>query len=186
MSILSKVGNILNDLTGVNSARKAENEYTTQMWHAANEYNSPSAQLARMAEAGIDINPTAYALGANNLSNTTNAVSSAHGSPAGNPISTLMSVASGAMGIAGSLQALMNAGEMNTILHEQGINEMIRGNNLLSQGASIKVNNDIARHNLAIGQATNRPVGYTPTMTGDPLAYGSQVGEAVGNIIAGW
>lgn len=111
----SSVGSILNDITGVNSqtdktykqqmsAMEAQNAYNTYMWNLANQYNTPVAQLARMKEAGIDINPTSYALGTGNLSNTAGTISSASGfsgsgSPAGNPISMAMGVANGIQGI---------------------------------------------------------------------------------------
>ena len=109
------IGGLLNGLTGVTEqsertytqqqkSMEAQNAYNTYMWNLANAYNTPTAQLARMAEAGIDINPTSYALGTGNLSNTAGVVSSASGfsgsgSPAGNPITMAMGVAQGVQNI---------------------------------------------------------------------------------------
>lgn len=113
--VLDPVGDLINGLTGVNAqtdktykqqmaSMNAQNAYNTYMWNLANQYNTPSAQLARMADAGIEINPTSYALGTGNLSNTASVVSSENGfagsgSPAGNPISMAMGVAQGVQGI---------------------------------------------------------------------------------------
>lgn len=109
------VGSLMNSITGTTgqmdksykqqmSAMNMQNAYNTKMWNMQNEYNSPVSQFARMREAGIDINPTSYALGTGNLSNTAVKVDSAggfagSGSPAGNPISMLMGVASGVQGL---------------------------------------------------------------------------------------
>lgn len=111
MGFFSGFGSFLNDLTGISSQQnntykqqiasmQAQNAYNSSMWQKQNEYNSPSAQLARMREAGIDINPTSYALGTGNLSNTATFVGSENGfsgsgSPAGNPISMALGVANG-------------------------------------------------------------------------------------------
>lgn len=107
----SGFGETMNKITGVyGSMDKSyeqqlksmayQNAYNTAMWNKQNEYNSPAAQLARMREAGIDINPTSYALGTGNLSNTSAFVGSENGfagsgSPAGNPISMALGVANG-------------------------------------------------------------------------------------------
>lgn len=112
---VSPIGGLLNGITGVSEqtdrtyyqqqkAMDSQNDYNTYMWNLANQYNTPQAQLARMADAGIDINPTSYALGTGNLSNTAGVVTSASGfsgsgSPAGNPITMAMGVANGIQGI---------------------------------------------------------------------------------------
>lgn len=115
MSFLSNtfsgIGTFLNDITGVTSQQNRtykqqresaayQNAYNTQMWNLQNQYNTPVAQLARMREAGIDINPTSYALGTGNLSNTATFVGSENGfsgsgSPAGNPITSAVNIANG-------------------------------------------------------------------------------------------
>ena len=73
----SLLGSILN-LFGVDSANDAslkamreQNQWAYKMWKESNEYNSPSAQMARLRAAGI--NPAlAYT---NGIQNTANAVS---------------------------------------------------------------------------------------------------------------
>lgn len=159
------IGNFLNDVTGVNSQmdksykqQKAtmalQNQYNKDMWNLQNEYNSPSAQLARMADAGIEINPTSYALGTGNLSNTATFVGSesgfsGSGSPAGNPISMLMGMAQGIQGIRESKARTENMYEQN--------------NNLQEVTNATSLENQIRRHNLKIAKKTGTPVGNMPT-----------------------
>lgn len=163
-NILSGVGSALNKLTGVNkqmdksyqqemNSMAYQNAYNRQMWDLQNQYNSPTAQLARMREAGIDINPTSYALGTGNLSNTATFVGSENGfsgsgSPAGNPISALMGVASGIQGIRESQARTDNLDVQNE--------------NLQVQQAGTRLDNQIKQHNLNIGKNTGMPVGETP------------------------
>lgn len=159
-SALSSVGSVLNDITGVSSSyedqRKAmreQNAYNTQMWNLQNEYNTPASQLARMREAGIDINPTSYALGTGNLSNTAALVGSAsgfQGSPAGNPISALMGVASGIQGIKESKARTDNMEKQNE--------------NLTGVIKSTRLENEIRSHNLQYAQEHNLPVSSVPNM----------------------
>lgn len=185
------IGGILNGITGVTESqdrtyeqqRKAmqeQNAYNTYMWNLQNQYNTPMAQLARMAEAGIDINPTSYALGTGNLSNTAALVGSAsgfsgNGSPAGNPISALMGVAQGIQGVRESKQRVAN-------MEEQNINLMEQGNLLFNQTEGSRIANEIARHNLSYAKERHKPVGFTPQITGDPIGY---VGGYVGDYMKG-
>lgn len=180
----SLIGDIFNDITGVTGqmnqsyaqqlkAMGLQNNYNNRQWLAQinfekemlnkqNEYNSPTAQLARMREAGVDINPTSYALGTGNLSNTaallgTNAPMSENGfsgsgSPAGNPISMLMGMASGIQNIRESKARTDNMQVQNQNLHE------------VTEATALE--NQIRRHNLEIGRDTNMPVGQTPSMFG--------------------
>lgn len=158
------VGNILNKMTGAEgqmnksykqqmASAQYQNAYDKYMWNLQNEYNSPSAQLARMKEAGIDINPTSYALGTGNLSNTATFAGSENGfagsgSPAGNPISMLMGVANGIQGIKESDARVNNLVAQNDNLHVQ--NEATR------------IDNQIKRHNLTIAEKTQMPVNEAP------------------------
>ena len=181
-SAVKSVGSVLNDLTGVsdstNQQRKmmeAQNAYNTQMWNAQNEYNSPTAQLARMREAGIDINPIAYALGSGNLSNTASSVSSGSGfvgSPAGNPISMLMGMAQGIQGVRESKQRVEN-------MKEQGINIMTEGNNLLTRGTQMKLVNDIMRHNLRYAENHNLPVNAVPGLESSTASLVNEIVEKI-------
>lgn len=156
-SAFGSVGGLLNAITGVTEqqdrtyeqqkkAMEAQNAYNTYMYNLSNQYNTPAAQLARMAEAGIEINPTAYALGSGNLSNTASTVSSASGfqgsgSPAGNPITSLMGVAQG-------IQGLKNAKADYQLKQETQDRTALE--------------TDIMRHNLKYGQDHNLPVGSMP------------------------
>lgn len=174
------IGEAINGLTGVNSsmdksyqqqmsAMKAQNAYNTYMWNLQNQYNSPQAQLARMAEAGIDINPTSYALGTGNLSNTASLVGSASGfsgsgSPAGNPITMAMGVAQGIQGVRESKQRVENMKEQNTNLMEQG-------NILFNQMEGSRLANEIARHNLQYAQAHNMPVNSVPSIDSSSASW---------------
>ena len=89
------MGGLLNDMTGVTGQMDKSYAQQKAMMDLQNQYNSPAAQLARMAEAGIEINPTSYALGTGNLSNTSASGFAGSGSPAGNPITMAMGVAQG-------------------------------------------------------------------------------------------
>lgn len=109
--VLKPVGSLLNGITGVtdtaNESYKAskrlmnmENANNIALWNMQNEYNTPAAQIARMKEAGIDVNPMTYAVGNGNMSTTASSVSTATPhmpvySGAGNPITTLMGVLHG-------------------------------------------------------------------------------------------
>lgn len=191
MGFFSKVGGILNDFTGITSqqnqtykqqvqAMNAQNAYNTAMWNAQNEYNSPVAQLARMREAGIDINPTSYALGTGNLSNTATFVGSENGfsgsgSPAGNPITMALGVANGISEIRNRNALTDNLGVQNENLHAQNAN-------LLVQNASTRIDNDIKRHNLEVARELNMPVGEVPSAFGvrlNPKELGSQLVDAI-------
>ena len=172
MGILSSIGNVLNDVTGVTSSMNAQNKYNTQMWNLQNEYNTPSAQLARMREAGIDINPTSYALGTGNLSNTATHVSSGSGSPAGNPITALMGMASGIQSIRESKQRTEN-------LEEQNVNIMEEGLNLLTRGTQMRLTNDIMRHNLAYAQKHGLPVNSVPGLESSGASLVNEIVEKI-------
>lgn len=105
------VGGTMNAATGVSHTAKQsynqslalmDKEYANniKLWNMQNEYNTPSAQIARMKEAGVDVNPMTYAVGNGNMSTTAGSISSATPhmpsySAAGNPISALMSVLNG-------------------------------------------------------------------------------------------
>ena len=138
MGWLSSLGSALNSITGITSqqnktysqqmqATAYQNAYNNQMWRAQNEYNTPSAQLARMRDAGIEINPTSYALGTGNLSNTATFVGSENGfsgsgSPAGNPISMALGVANGIADIQNR-----NAYTKNIEAQTENLNNYIHG-----------------------------------------------------------
>lgn len=108
---LSGIGGWLNDITGVSDTAKQsmkasqalmaeENANNIALWNMQNEYNTPAAQIARMKDAGIDVNPMIYAVGNGNMSTTASSVSTAsphmpNYSTAGNPITTLVSVLNG-------------------------------------------------------------------------------------------
>lgn len=192
------VGSLMNSITGTTgqmdksykqqmNAMNMQNAYNTRMWDLQNEYNSPASQLARMREAGIDINPTSYALGTGNLSNTAVKVDSAggfagSGSPAGNPISMLMGVANGIQGYRETQQRIDNMKEQNTNLMQEGLNLITKGTGMRLQNQSQRLNNEIARHNLAYGKKTGRPVGYVSSVYNDPIGY---VGTYAGDVILG-
>lgn len=105
------VGGTVNAATGVSHTAKQsynqslalmdkENANNIKLWNMQNEYNTPSAQIARMKEAGVDVNPMTYAVGNGNMSSTASSISSANPhmpsySGAGNPISALMNVLNG-------------------------------------------------------------------------------------------
>lgn len=173
----SSVGSILNDITGVSDSTaqqrkmaQEQNAYNTYMWNLANQYNTPAAQLARMKDAGIDINPTSYALGTGNLSNTAGTVTAGSGfagSPAGNPISMAMGVANGIQGIRESKARTENMYKQN--------------DNLDGVITATRLENEIRRHNLEIGQDTNSPVGTTPSMD----ATLTREGTTLWNILKG-
>lgn len=176
-SFYGGIGSALNKITGLESmtdktykqqmnAMNAQNAYNTKMWNLQNEYNSPSAQLARMAEAGIEINPTSYALGTGNLSNTAALVGSASGfsgsgSPAGNPISMLMGMAQGVQGIRESKARVANMEEQNHNLHE-----VTRGT---------RIQNDINQHDLTIARDTGTPVHQQPSL----LNFGGRLASSM-------
>lgn len=110
MSFFKKVGGFLGDLgksaassivgaaidTGASSIsanqqfkhqmqlQEQQQEYNTEMWNKENEYNSPSNQIARLREAGV--NPM-IALSGGSLSNVASSASSALGS-ASTPVPT--------------------------------------------------------------------------------------------------
>lgn len=109
--IVKPIGSLLNGITGVtdtaDESYKAskklmgmENANNIALWNMQNQYNTPAAQIARMQEAGIDVNPMTYAVGNGNMSTTASSVSTATPhmpvySGAGNPVTTLMSVLNG-------------------------------------------------------------------------------------------
>lgn len=174
----SSVGSILNDITGVSDSTaqqrkmaQEQNAYNTYMWNLANQYNTPAAQLARMKEAGIDINPTSYALGTGNLSNTAGTVTAGSGfvgSPAGNPISMAMGVAQGITGIKEAKQRIAN-------MKEQNINLMEQGNILFNNMEGSRLSNEIARHNLQYAQKHGTPVNAMPNLQSSLVGVGNEV-----------
>lgn len=109
--IFKPIGQILNGITGVTDTADEsykvskklmgmENANNIALWNMQNEYNTPAAQMARMKEAGIDVNPMVYAVGNGNMSSTASSVSTAsphmpNYSSAGNPVSALFSVLNG-------------------------------------------------------------------------------------------
>lgn len=179
-SAFGSVGGLLNGITGVTEsqdrtykqqqrAMDSQNAYNMYMWNLQNQYNSPASQLARMREAGIDINPTSYALGTGNLSNTAALVGSASGfsgsgSPAGNPISSLMGMASGIQGIRES---------------------KARQDNIETQNSNIRaladVNNEIARQK-ANDNAFFEKYGYYPPTSATPVGSEYETG-VIGDIM---
>lgn len=107
-SVGDLVGGVLNSLTGVSDTAKQsysdsvklmnlENANNIALWNMQNAYDTPSAQIARMKDAGIDVNPMTYAVGNGSMSTTASNVATASPhmpsySSAGNPISNLMNV----------------------------------------------------------------------------------------------
>lgn len=182
MSFLSKgfssVGRVLNDITGVSDSTaqqrkmaQEQNAYNTYMWNLANQYNTPAAQLARMKEAGIDINPTSYALGTGNLSNTAGTVTASSGfvgSPAGNPISMAMGVAQGITGIKEAKQRIEN-------MKEQNINLMEQGNIMFNQIEGSRLQNEINRHNLQYARQHGTPVMSMPSIDASLASAGNEI-----------
>lgn len=203
MGFLSSIGSVLNSVTGITSqqnktykqqqqAMNAQNAYNTQMWNAQNEYNSPTAQLARMREAGIDVNPTSYALGTGNLSNTATFVGSENGfsgagSPAGNPISM-------ALGVANGIADIQNKKQSNRLLKEQTINANEEGDRLIQSIESGRLENEIKRHNLKVARKHGLPVGDYPTFMGTKvnpeklfdMVPGSRTARRLGEKIASY
>ena len=96
MGFLSKIGGTLNDLLGTSDANKTAYSQNVALWNMQNQYNTPAAQIARMKEAGIDVNPMTYAVGNGNMSSVASTPSPASMSGSGvNPIGMAMSVMSG-------------------------------------------------------------------------------------------
>lgn len=194
------IGEALNDITGLSSqmdksykqqidAMNLQNSYNQTMWNLQNEYNSPISQLARMREAGININPTSYALGTGNLSNTASSVSSENGfagsgTPAGNPISMLMGMAEGIQGIRASQQNVRESAQ-RILTQAQGREESVQRvknmnatlSNIVTQGRILKeqkdltrINTQIALHNLSYAMKHHKPTGFAPTYYSDPAS----------------
>lgn len=124
-----KFGGTLNDVMGTSDAARQSYQYNQQaadadmarsisLWNMQNSYNTPAAQIARMAQAGIDVNPMTYAVGNGNMSTTASNISApgtgsvSMGSHGINPLSALMTVLSGLQGIKHS-QAEVNQSEAN-------------------------------------------------------------------------
>lgn len=104
---LNLVGRGLNALTGSTAMLDSEYSNNVALWNMQNEYNTPSAQIARMKAAGIDVNPMTYAVGNGSMSTTASNVSAPSVGASGvNPIATLMSVLSGIKSI--EAQGLQN------------------------------------------------------------------------------
>lgn len=100
MSFLSSIGNfiggLLNNVTGVTDIANRSYQDQVKLWNMQNQYNTPAAQLARMKEAGIDVNPMTYAVGNGNMSTTAGSISSPSYSGSGvNPIAQAMAVMNG-------------------------------------------------------------------------------------------
>lgn len=96
MGLFSKVGKILNDITGVTETADRSYQDQVNLWNMQNQYNTPAAQIARMKEAGIDVNPMTYAVGNGNMSTTASSISSPSYSGSGvNPIAQVMAVMNG-------------------------------------------------------------------------------------------
>ena len=107
----NRIGEAFNNLTGASAAADASFQYNEQaqtnamirdiqLWNMQNQYNSPAAAIARMARAGININPMTYAVGHGNMSSVASSVSSGAGganmSGSGlNPLSTIMGLMQG-------------------------------------------------------------------------------------------
>lgn len=107
----NRVGEAFNNLTGASAAADASFQYNEQaqtnamirdiqLWNMQNQYNTPAAAIARMARAGININPMTYAVGHGNMSSVASSVSSGAGganmSGSGvNPLSTIMGLMQG-------------------------------------------------------------------------------------------
>lgn len=100
MGFLNNIGGWLNDITGVSDTAKQSYNYNMKQWHAQNEYNHPKNQIARMAEAGIDVNPMTYAVGNGSMSTTASSATAPSFSGSGvNPIATAINVISGLKGV---------------------------------------------------------------------------------------
>lgn len=172
--LLGGTGSALNKITGVDSQTEktykqqkemmdAQNAFDLKMWNLQNQYNTPAAQFARMADAGIDINPTSYALGTGNLSNTAGLVTShsgfsGSGSPAGNPVSMLMGVAQG-------IQDLKNAKA------DYKLKEISRDN----IEAQIALAHETARQK-GNDNAFFEKYGYYPPISEQPMGSGFETG----------
>lgn len=157
--LTDSIGDTLNGLTGVNSSMdksyaqqiammNQQNAFNREMWNLENEYNSPTAQIARLAQAGVDVNPMTYAVGNGNMTSQASSLQSANGfsgsgSPAGNPVSMLMGVASG-------IQGLKNAKADFQLKQETQDRTALE--------------TDIMRHNLKYAQDHNLPVNSVPGM----------------------
>lgn len=175
--VTTVVGNTLNNLTGVTGqmdksyqqqigAMNQQNAYNEYMWNLQNQYNTPEAQLARMKEAGIDVNPTAYALGSGNLSNTAGSLSSAggfagSGSPAGNPVSMALGVASTVANYKNTMAQTANMQKQN-----KNLDGVIR---------STQLENAIRQHNLKYAQQHGTPVGSMPGLGNSFASYANEV-----------
>lgn len=114
--LLGGVGHWLNDATGVSNSMNQQYKYNQSaadadmarsiyLWNMQNEYNTPAAQIARMAAAGIDVNPMTYAVGNGNMSTTASSISApgtgsvSGGSSGINPFAMVMNLLSGIKGL---------------------------------------------------------------------------------------
>lgn len=94
--LTNKVGSMMNNLSGSTDMLRQEMANNIQLWNMQNQYNTPSAQVARMAAAGINVNPMTYAVGNGNMTTTaTNISAPSVGASGINPIASLMGVISG-------------------------------------------------------------------------------------------
>lgn len=106
------IGGSFNNLLGTSDAAAQSYRYSQlgadadmqrslYLWNLQNEYNSPKAQIARMAEAGIDVNPMTYAVGNGSMSTTASNISApstggaSMASSGVNPITALFGVLQG-------------------------------------------------------------------------------------------
>lgn len=142
MGLFSFVGNLINDVTGASSSAKNTYQNNVDLWNMQNAYNTPSAQIARMKDAGIDVNPMTYAVGNGSMDTTASSVSPGNYSSAGNPVSMLMSVIQGLQGVKNQKAQELST-DANTAYTE-------------AQTAAL-------RHNISYANKQGLPVGQIPT-----------------------
>ena len=130
-----------------------------------NEYNTPAAQIARMREAGIDVNPMTYAVGNGSMATTAGSISpGTYASSGVNPISTAMSMMSGIKELTAK-DAQIDQTKTNT---EQTRMAMYPALSKMYQEIDAQeIRNAVDRHNLNWAKRHNMPVGQVPEWTRD-------------------
>lgn len=147
-SVGDLVGGVLNSLTGVSDTAKQsysdsvklmnlENANNIALWNMQNAYDTPSAQIARMKDAGIDVNPMTYAVGNGSMSTTASNVATASPhmpsySSAGNPISNLVQLITG-LEQADAIRAGTKQTEQQTKKTEEETNILKRRSKIISE-----------------------------------------------------
>lgn len=165
---LGTVGGWLNDVTGITDTANKSYKQNVDLWRMQNEYNSPLAQIARMKQAGIDVNPMTYAVGNGNMSNTASSVGSPSYSGSGiNPLSTIMGIVDGVKNLSfkdAEIENLKASATQTITMMPQRIANMIAERDRTSAEIA-KTYADIAvlQHNLKIAQERGDPVGVVPS-----------------------